>query len=100
MPTDLRAKLEEILRDARLEPMLELVTMVMETNAEGRHVLTQDQRIKVLLELQQYRMPKLRSMEVRAEVDMTVNVKVVRFGDEANQKNPVLEAEVLKEAVG
>jgi hypothetical protein len=73
--------LDEICRKHGIEPAEELIRMCAERNPDGTFLLSPDQRIKILTELQQYRMPKLKSIEMQGTVDHTLTVVVKKFGD-------------------
>lgn len=80
-PADRHRTLDQICEKYGVEPAEELIKMVMERNDDGTWRLSNDQRIKILSELQQYRMPKLKSIEVQGTVDHTLTVVVKKFGD-------------------
>ena len=80
-PIELRAKLDTCLADAGLEPAAELARMVMEKNARDEFLLGPGDRIKILSELNQYRMPKLKAVENTGTVTHDHKVLIMRFGD-------------------
>jgi hypothetical protein len=79
---DLSKKLDDLFARHGVEPAEELIMMAMERGEDGQHRLSDEQRIRVWSELLGYRMPKLRSMEVRGEVDHSLTVIVRKFGED------------------
>jgi hypothetical protein len=80
-PADRHRTLDEICRKYGIEPAEELIKATLEMNSDGTPKLSNDQRIKIWTELLQYRMPKLKSIEVQGTVDHTLTVYVKKFGD-------------------
>ena len=48
-----------------------------------RYVLSPELRSTILLKILEFRMPKLRGMEVNGKLDVQTQVVIVRFGDQA-----------------
>ena len=76
-PTELRKVLDLILQHYDVEPMLELVKMGMDSAN-----VSPELRAKIWMELQSYRMPKLKSIEHSGTVRHQHNVVIVRFGED------------------
>jgi hypothetical protein len=85
-PQERHKTLDEIVRKYGIEPAEELIRMCAERAENGAYILSPDQRIKILTELQQYRMPKLKSIEMQGTVDHTLTVVVKKFGDHVQEK--------------
>lgn len=75
-----REKFDELLKKHNLDPAEELILLVKKGN------LDTDQQIKVLSELNAYRMPKLKAVEVKQDIDVSISVVIRRFGEEAPPK--------------
>lgn len=82
-PNELKARLDELFDRYGVEPAEELIQLATGLNAEGAPLLNVQDRIRVWTELLQYRMPKLRSMELSGKVDTDLTLKIVRFSDGA-----------------
>jgi len=79
---EIQEGLDLIMQKYGMEPAEELVKMVMEKDSVGAWVLTNDQRIKILSDLVQYRMPKLKSVEVAGNVNHKHEIIIVRYGED------------------
>ena len=58
-----RSVMDSLVERHGVEPADELMRMVMERNDQGRFVLSEALRVKILLELHSYRAPKMRATE-------------------------------------
>ena len=83
-PQELRDRLNIIFAENKFSPAEELVRMAMGiVCADGRtYTLTTQQRISILSDLQQYVMPKLKSVELGGKVEHEHTVIVVRYGED------------------
>lgn len=88
---DLRIQFEKFLEKEGIEPAQELVRMVMAQDEQGRFALSPDQRIKILLELNQYRMPKLKATENTGTVQHDHRVVIVKYGEKLPEADQSLE---------
>lgn len=108
---EIQEALDLIMQKHDMEPAEELVKMVMEKQDDGQWVLTNDQRIKILTDLTQYRMPKLKSVEVAGNVNHKHEIIIVRYGEDGKvsrdskgpapevakgREQPMIEAEVVQ----
>jgi hypothetical protein len=80
-PQEIRANLGNIIEKFGCEPIEEVLRMCYEKDAQDRYILSPDQRIRVLLEVNQYRMPKLKSVEHSGEVKHNIQVVLKRSGE-------------------
>lgn len=85
-------------------PMEELVQIAISLRGDPAQ---QDLRVKILQDLMQYTQPKLKSVEVRGEVDHKHTVVIVRYGEDGRVSQERLSApgapqvlDVAAEAVG
>jgi hypothetical protein len=82
-----RALFEEAVKKYGIEPIDELLRLVAERDPEtGRFVLPPNLRIKVLLDLLDYRMPKSKAVESVHEGDYNYTVVIQNFGDSKDGK--------------
>ncbi len=88
---ELREAMEVVFQKYDMDPMDELVRIVMERNPDGAFILDADQRIRVLGELLSYRMPKLKAMEVGGAVAVQHTINIVRYGEDGKR---VIESKV------
>jgi hypothetical protein len=88
-PVEMRAKFDEILQNLDIEPAEELLRMATQRTPNGGFVLTDDQRIRIFTELNQYRMPKLKSIEQTGTVQHDHRVLIMRFGDSEAAAVPI-----------
>jgi len=79
-PVELRAKLDQLFEKYGVEPAEELIQLATMRDESGRLVLAVQDRIKIWSELLQYRMAKLKSMDVSGQVDLSLTIEVVKFG--------------------
>ncbi len=98
-PKDLRDALNLLFEKHDFSPAEKLVEMVLETDSAGRYVLTPDQRIRVLSDLQSYVMPKLKSVEVSGEVEHKHSITIIRYGDDGKIKREALDAPKHRDAI-
>lgn len=93
-PEELRAALNQLLDTYDMEPAEELIKMVMaQRRAEdGEMVWALDPalRSKILLELVQYRMPKLKSVEHSGTVDHKHEITIIRYGEDGAIRKEML----------
>jgi len=75
-PTEMRQGLDEILRRHGVEPADEAIKILMDPESN----LSDKDRAQMWLELMQYRMPKLRSMEHSGRIDSSLTLVVMKFG--------------------
>lgn len=80
--SDLRAKLDGLIARYGMEPAEELIRMCAERLANGQYALTPQMRSKILMCLQEYRMPKLKAVEVSGAVEHQHNIVIVRYGED------------------
>lgn len=106
-PTQMRGMLDAVIKKYACEPADELLRMVTEQvplldregniimDEEGkprmRHRLDDELRTNILLKLMEFRMPKLRGMEINGKMDVNHQVVIVRFGDAQMKPIQVLE---------
>lgn len=76
-------------RERDYDPIDELIKLARNGDISGRD------RVKIHSEMVQYLVPKLRSMDVKADVNMDINVNIVRFSDE-EEKAPI-DVEVVED---
>ena len=97
-PTQMRGMLDAVIKKHACEPADELLRMVTEQtqvlDRQGnpaftddgqpmlRYVLDAELRSTILLKLMEFRMPKLRGMEINGKMDVNHQVVIVRFGDQ------------------
>lgn len=98
-PKDLRDALNLLFEKHDFSPAEELVEMVLETDSTGQYVLSPDQRIRILSDLQSYVMPKLKSVEVSGEVEHKHSIVIVRYGDDGRTSREVLEPPKQRDAI-
>ena len=73
---DLRRVMDIVMEHFGVEPIVELVRMA------SQETLDPSLRAKIWMELQSYRMPKLKSVEHTGTVNHQHNVVIVRFGED------------------
>lgn len=78
-PAKLREGLDEILKRFGVEPVEEVIKILTDRDEAGRYHLTAKDRAHLWMELMQYRMPKLRSMEHSGTVDANLTLVVMKF---------------------
>jgi len=90
-PVDFHRRLVEILADRKFDPVEELVVMCQEewlppgaTKKTWR--LDASLRVKVMTELMQYLMPKLKAVEVSGKLDHSHTINIVRYGEDGTVK--------------
>jgi hypothetical protein len=98
-PAKMRGIIDELCNKYGVEPAEELIKLATERDAMGQFVLPNGERIKIWSELIQYRMPKMKSLEVQGQVDHNITIKVVSFRDnktieQVKVSEPIIEAEV------
>lgn len=82
-PTDLRKALNDLFSTYDFSPAEELVQMLM--NKGHEHYIDDVRlRVNVLSELQSYVMPRLKSTEIKGEVEHKHTVVVVRYGEDGS----------------
>lgn len=84
-PAEVREKLEEILVNRKIEPVEMLLDMVVSKDEDGKPLLSNGDRIRILSELNSYRMPKLKAVETHVEHDMNISVFVKEFDDNGKE---------------
>jgi hypothetical protein len=75
-PIEMRQGLDEILRRHGVEPADEAIKILMDPESN----LSDKDRAQMWLELMQYRMPKLRSVEHSGRIDSSLTLVVMKFG--------------------
>lgn len=96
-PTQMRGMLDAVIKKHACEPADELLRMVTEQeqvmDRQGnpaltpdgkpvmRYVLSPELRSTILLKILEFRMPKLRGMEINGKLDVQTQITIVRFGD-------------------
>lgn len=91
-PSDLRNALNQLFDTYDFSPAEELVGMLMDKGHE-HYIKDTRLRVTVLSELQSYVMPKLKSTEIKGEVEHKHTVVVVRYGEDGvvrREEAPVL----------
>lgn len=78
-PTQMRARIIELCRGRKYDPVAAMIDMVQHDNIDA------DQKIAIHRELAQYIAPKVRAVDVSGEVDLTVTVRVKKFGDDGRE---------------
>lgn len=81
-PQEMREGLQIIMDNYGMSPEEELVRMVMQKTCDDQFVLAPELRTRILEGLMQYRMPKLRAMEITGTVDHSHTITIVRYGDD------------------
>jgi hypothetical protein len=82
-----RNSLEEALRRYDLNPEDELVRLLVERNDSGQFIMGQNERVKLLMTLLEYRQPKLKAVESTETKNFNINVTIRRFGKQAKEKS-------------
>lgn len=78
-PSQMRARIIELCRARKYDPVAAMIDMVQNENIEA------EDRIAIHRELAQYVAPKVRAVDVSGEVDLTVTVRVKKFGDDGRE---------------
>lgn len=79
----LKEKADAILARYEVEPMEELIKI-----ATGHHgEISIELQTKIWSDLLQYRMPKLKAVEMSGQVDTTLNVSIVQFDEHGNRRS-------------
>lgn len=97
-PMEMRQRLDEILEEFGCEPAKELVTMAMAKDQQGRFILSANDRGKILMFLNKFRMPELKAVETTGTIQHDHRVLVMKFGDKienARDVTPVVGGEQL-----
>lgn len=76
LKSELRHIMDIVMEHYEVEPIIELVRMGCDSNLDPAL------RAKIWMELQSYRMPKLKSVEHHGEVKHQHNIVIVRFGED------------------
>ncbi len=97
MLKDLKVAIREICKTKNYDPLSELVDLVQE---KGRDKLTLEQKISIHKELLQYLAPKLKAVDIQANVQGDIKISVVRFSDltNANQEQKVINVDPAPES--
>lgn len=74
------ASVEAALMEAKFDPVRELI-LAIKDESEYIRGLTGNEKAKILLELQQYRAPRLKATEIKQQEELNITVNIVRFGD-------------------
>jgi hypothetical protein len=100
-PADLRKVMMHLFETNDFSPAEELISMALGRECrDGRtYELTADQRVRILSELNSYVMPKLRSVEVKGEVEHKHRVVIVRYGDDGNTRQEEMAAPKQRDAI-
>lgn len=87
-PSEVRAKILGIMKSKNYDPFLELIELALEhseVEVNGRimkaYTCDVDQRITIAKEIASFIAPKLKGIEIRAEVDAEFTFKVQQFGE-------------------
>lgn len=90
-PAELRNDLDSILKRYGVEPIEELLKLLMERGPDGNLLMGVMDRAEVWQNLLQYRMPKLRAVEHTGTVNQQVNIVVMKFGtQEVIERRPLV----------
>lgn len=92
-PAAYRQRLLETLDEMGLDPTKELVKILQEG------VIDTDQRLKILFNLQELVVPKMRSIDVTGDLDVSITVNIQRFGREIPLEQRVQEAKAADQAL-
>jgi hypothetical protein len=89
---ELRQVLDLAIEETGLEPVYELLRMVRAGE------VTMDQKIKILSEINSYRMPKLKAVEYKGEMDLNITVQVKQYdtnvqSQDSGKESILIEAE-------
>lgn len=96
-PLRMRAIIDDLCTKHGVEPAEELMKLALQKNAEGQFLLGPSDRIRIWSELIQYRMPKMKSLEVSGQVQTDVTVRVVSFREPSRviSETVVQDAEII-----
>ena len=86
---DRRQIFDNLLEKYGVEPAEELLKMLADP-ADPHYVNDIEMRAKLWQDLMQYRMPKLKSIEVSGQVEHKVNVVIVRYGEDGSVRQEKL----------
>lgn len=90
---DLRLAIRDICEKKDYKPLEELVDIVQDK--DNKFKLTLDQKIGIHKELLQYIAPKLKAVDIQANVQGDIKINVVRFSD-----NELLDSKVVEVHTG
>lgn len=100
-PQELRDALNSLFESYNFSPAEELVQMLMEPS-HPHYVEDVKLRASILMELQSYVMPKLKSTEITGKVKHEHSITILRIGEDGTQKReslPVREVEVVNRVI-
>jgi len=97
-PQDMRDALNGLFESYNFSPAEELVQMVMDPTHQF-YITDIRLRTSVLQDLNTYVMPKLKSTEIKGEVEHKHTIVIKRFGDDGVTKLEPFEAPVNREAI-
>lgn len=81
-----RSSLDEALREFDTEPIKELLQMYHEKYPEnhekaGQYVMSSGDRRRLMQEILQYQLPKLKSVDMSAAIDLDITVTITEFSE-------------------
>jgi hypothetical protein len=85
-PTQMRARIIELCRARKYDPVAAMIDMAQNDPLDA------DQKIAIHRELAQYVAPKVRAVDVSGEVDLSITVRVKKFGDDGREIPPGIRA--------
>ena len=94
--SDRRNILDAVLKKYEMEPAEELVKMLKDP-ADPHFITDTDTRVRVLQDLMQYRMPRLKAVEVTEKHEMELNITILRIGEDGSTKNEPLPKRLSRE---
>lgn len=100
-PAELRSNLDDILRKYGVEPAEEVVKLLT-PDIHGNFQLGPKDRAALWMELLQYRMPKLRSVEHSGKVDSNLTLVIMKYatGEVIEKKAIMLDADPIEVEIG
>lgn len=85
--SELRQVLDAAIEETGIEPICEMLRMVRAGE------LTMDQKIKILSEVNSYRMPKLKAVEVKGDIDLSITVNVKHYDQKVQSQDSFIEVD-------
>lgn len=86
---DLRKTLADLFKQYGIDPAEELIKIATETyeDNEGktRFVSTRQERTDIYMKLLEYRYPKLKAVEMSGQIDASLTISIVRFGEDGTR---------------
>lgn len=87
-PATLRAKLDTLLEHYNVEPAEQVIKILMEKDDSGQFVLGPKDRAELWMDLNQYRMAKLKAVELSGKVDQSITYNVIMFSKDPHGGAP------------